>query len=244
MKDRNAKARIHPFIILYFIVILLFFVVSLFHASRQSFNKYYLGSQADERYEFKDDASIALVFQISQNNIIGFSLNDYSSNGLVFDDEYLEITINDYETMERYQAATIMLSDQISEKHIFVPFTRQYTPGTKIIIQIKSHGLFNKGILLGMSKTQSYGNITWINGRLQKQKYLCSSLFEKTVQKDYLKPVLYLSAELLIGIILVILSRRRSYPDFKTRGQESISEIAASKHTFSVKELMQTLLGM
>ena len=163
-----------PFIVLYFAVIFLVFLAALLRSPSPSFNKYYLGSQADTRYELKDDSNIAFVFQISQNDLIGLYLNDYSSNGLTFKDEYIEVSVTDYVTMEQYQAASVWLSDQISEKNIFIPFDREYAPGTKLLVQLKSHGLFSKGILLGLSKTKSYGNITWIKGRLQKSRFICA----------------------------------------------------------------------
>ena len=109
-----------PFIVLYFAVIFLVFLAALLRSPSPSFNKYYLGSQADTRYELKDDSNIAFVFQISQNDLIGLYLNDYSSNGLTFKDEYIEVSVTDYVTMEQYQAASVWLSDQISEKNIFI----------------------------------------------------------------------------------------------------------------------------
>ena len=232
-----------PFIVLYFTVIFLVFLAALLRSPSPSFNKYYLGSQADTRYELKDDSNIAFVFQISQNDLIGLYLNDYSSNGLTFKDEYIEVSVTDYVTMEQYQAANVRLSDQISEKNIFIPFDREYAPGTKLLVQLKSHGLFSKGILLGLSKTKSYGNITWIKGRLQKSRFICVSLLQKTFQKDYLTPVLYLLAELLFGAVLIILSGKKGLPVFN-RQKPGRPEGLFRSGCFSFKELAVTAAGM
>lgn len=197
------------FYIVYFAAILVLFVWQLAVCGTVSFKTDVFGTSADVKYNIVDSNNLEMDFRVSRQNPDGFIIYNYSSNGLKFSQERIFISIFDTTTQELLQQTEINPANETSS--LYVAFERPIPAGTKLKMRLWSKGFKETGPTIFLSKTYANGSILLKNGKLVR-RYLGSALCYKQKTYDFLKPVIYFVAEIIIGILLWLAGSKLKMP--------------------------------
>lgn len=212
------------FWILYFAAICLVFIWQLFTCGVTAFNTDTLGVSADEEYEILDEHMLETVFRVGKDAPKGFIIYSLQSNSIEFTDEKLILTFSDEESGRIIQQTEISMANQVS--NLYVLFEEEIPAGTYLRLRIQSEGFEKDGPFIYLSDTEGLGNALWENGELLNT-YLCGALCYETVSYNFMKPIMYFVAEVIIGIILLLAAKKMKLP-FYIRRKKNIPKLRKS----------------
>lgn len=195
--------------IIYFAVICLILIWQLFTCGTMTFESDILGVSADGEYEILDENMLETAFRVGRSNPEGFYIYSFLTNGLEFTDEKLTFTFWNEENGELIQRSELNMVDQV--RNLYVPFEEDIPAGMNLRVRIQSKGFRTRGPIIKISDESSLGNGLWENGELLNS-YLCGAICYSKVTHDYVKPVMYFLAEILIGIVLLLAEKKMSLP--------------------------------
>lgn len=218
-----AKKR---FFAIYFAAILVLFVWQLISCGEVSFEQHTLGISADREYEILDKKVLETTFRISNTNPSGMIIHSFQTNGIEFIDEKIIVSLTNQETKELIQRTEINPSRELG--NLYVPFEKEVPVGTRVQLRLWSEGFADKGPSVGLSKTSGYGSTLWEDGELVNE-YLCASLCYEKKTYDFLKPILYFIAEIIIGGLLIFAAKILQLPLYITKEKRALEKRTVKK---------------